>query len=58
MPDREVKNNAKNFMSALAEGLSDKMQGNRVEICTALNKIGDIYGKDHLLSILGSSLEN
>ena len=45
-------------MSALAEGLSDKMQGNRVEICNALNKIGDIYGKDHLLSILGSSLEN
>lgn len=30
LPDREVKHNAKNFMNGLADGLSDKVQANRV----------------------------
>lgn len=58
MPERDVKSQAKNFMGALADGLSDKMQSNRVEIAAALNKLGDIYGKEHLLTLLGSYLDN
>ena len=30
MSEKEVKHNAKNFMTVLADGLSDKMQSNRV----------------------------
>lgn len=57
MSDKDVKANAKNFICALADGLSDKVEANRKQICVTLNKIGDIYGKEHLLTILGPYLE-
>ena len=56
MSEKDVKHNAKNFMTALADGLSDKMQSNRVEISAALNKIGAIYSREILLTQLGSYL--
>ena len=43
-------------MCGLADGLSDKVQANRAEICLTLNKIGEIYGKQHLLTTLGPYL--
>ena len=58
IPEKEIKLHIKNFMSLLVEGLSDKVQGNRIEICRALNRLGEIYGKEQLLSLLGSYLEN
>ena len=58
MSEREVKANAKNFICGLADGLSDKMESNRREISITLNKIGDIYGKEHLLSIMSFYLDN
>lgn len=40
MSEKEIKANAKNFICGLADGLSDKMEANRKEICLTLNKIG------------------
>lgn len=57
MSDRDIKNNAKNFLCALADGLSDKVEANRKEIALTINKIGGIYGRDQLLAILGSYLD-
>lgn len=45
MGDRDVKNNAKNFICALADGLSDKVEANRKEIAATINKIGGIFGR-------------
>ena len=53
-----MKANAKGFINSLADGLGDKVPANRQEICLALNKIGSIYGKELLLTILGSHLDN
>ena len=57
MSEKEVKANGKNFICGLADGLSDKMEANRKEICLTLNKIGEYYGKEHLLSILSFYLD-
>jgi len=57
LSDRDIKNNAKNFLCALADGLSDKVEANRKEIALTINKIGGIYGRDQLLAILGSYLD-
>jgi hypothetical protein len=58
MGDREVKNNARNFICALSEGLSDKVEANRKEISAAINKIGGIYSREQLLTILGTYLDS
>lgn len=43
--EREVKANAKNFICALAEGLSDRNEQNRKEMVASLNRIGEASGK-------------
>lgn len=58
MSDKDIKINARNFICALADGLSDKVQANRKEIAATINKLGGIYGKEQLLAILGSYLDS
>ena len=45
-------------MCGLADGLGDKVPANKAEIYATLNKIANIYGKEHLLSILGVYLNS
>ena len=55
--ERQAKANAKTFICALAESLSDKNQLNRKQMLNTLNLIGQANGKSYLLSTMGQYLE-
>lgn len=46
------------FITALADGINDKMEANKKEAVNTLNKIGEVVGKEQLISFLAPYLEN
>ena len=57
LSERDLKQCYRQFVMALVEGLNDKNDSNKREIIATLNKIGDLIGKEALLSLLGAYLE-
>lgn len=45
MSEKDIKNNAKNFISLLIDGLSDKVEANRKQISASINRIGNVWGR-------------
>lgn len=44
------------FITTLADALSDKVEANKKEAAATLNKIGEVVGKEQLLSTLAPYL--
>ena len=58
LSDRDVKMFAKMFIVVLADALSDKMEANKKEAVITLGKIGDVIGREQLLTTLAVYLDS
>ena len=57
LSEKDLKQCYRQFAMTLADGLSDKNENNRREITATLNRMGELIGKEALLSLFGSYLE-